>query len=70
MNVCLAHFVVDAEATVDDLQWVFSQTLANIVVVSYRDWKDKDHTVERMLEQAVHTSLVEDVYRDAAFTAN
>ena len=54
MNVCLAHFVVTAEATVDDLQCLFSQTLANIVVVSYHDWKDKDHTVERALEQAVY----------------
>ena len=54
MNVCLAHFVVIAEATVDDLQCLFSQTPANIVVVSYHDWKDKGHTVERTLEQAVH----------------
>ena len=38
MNVCLAHFVVTAEATVDDLQCLFSQTLANIVAVSYDDW--------------------------------
>ena len=53
MNVCLAHFVVDAEATVDDLQWLFSQTLANIVVVSYQDWS-KWQAVERTLEQAVH----------------
>ena len=53
MSVCLAHFVVTAEATVDDLQCLFSQTPANIVVVSYHDWKDKDHTVERTLEQAV-----------------
>ena len=54
MNVCLAHFVVTAEATVDDLECLFSQTPANIVVVSYHDWKDKDHTVERTLEQAAH----------------
>ena len=47
-------FVVTAEATVDDLERVFSHTLANIVVVSYQDWKDKCHTVERALEQAVH----------------
>ena len=53
MNVCLAHFVVDAEATVDDLQWLFSQTPANIVVVSYQDWS-KWQAVERTLEQAVH----------------
>ena len=54
MSVCLAHFVVTAEATVDDLECLFSQTLANIVVVSYHDWKDNGHTVERTLEQAVH----------------
>ena len=54
MNVCLAHFVVTAEATVDDLECLLSQTPANIVVVSYHDWKDKGHTVERALEQAVH----------------
>ena len=53
MNVCLAHFVVDAEATVDDLQWLFSQTPANIVVVSYQDLS-KWQAVERTLEQAVH----------------
>ena len=54
MSVCLAHFVVTAEATVDDLECLFSHTPANIVVVSYQDWKDKCHTVERTLEQAVH----------------
>ena len=54
MNVCLAHFVVTAEATVDDIERLFSHTLANIVVVSYQDWKDKGHTVERTMEQSVH----------------
>ena len=53
MSVCLAHFVMTAEATVDDLERLFSYTPANIVVVSYHDWKDKGHTVERTLEQAM-----------------
>ena len=38
MSVCLAHFVVTAEATVDDLERLFSYTPSNIVVVSYQDW--------------------------------
>ena len=53
MSVCLAHFVVIAEATVDDLECLFSYTPANIVVVSYQDWS-KWQAVERTLEQAVH----------------
>ena len=52
MSVCLAHFVVTAEATVDDLERLFSYTLANIVVVSYQDWS-KWQAVERTLEQAM-----------------
>ena len=35
INVTIAHFVVTTEATLDDLVWLLSQTLANIVVVSY-----------------------------------
>ena len=53
MSVCIAHFVVTAEATVDDLERLFSYTLANIVAVSYQDWS-KWQAVERTLEQAVH----------------
>ena len=53
MSVCIAHFVVTAEATVDDLESLFSYTPANIVVVSYHDWKDEGRTLERTLEQAV-----------------
>ena len=49
MSVCLAHFVVTAEATVDDLECLFSYTLANIVVVLYHDWKDEGRTLERTL---------------------
>ena len=53
MSVCIAHFVVTAEATVDDVESLFSYTPANIVVVSYHDWKDEGRTLERTLEQAM-----------------
>ena len=53
MSVCLAHFVVTAEATVDDLERLFSCTPSNLVVVSYQDWSNW-RAVEGTLEQAMH----------------
>ena len=53
MSVCLAHFVVTAEATVDDLERLFSYTPSNLVVVSYQDWSNW-RAVEGTLEQAMH----------------
>ena len=41
VNVTIAHFVVTTEATLNDLVWLFGQTLANIVVVSYDVWLEK-----------------------------
>ena len=53
MSVCLAHFVVATEATVDDLERLFSYTPSNLVVVSYQDWSNW-RAVEGTLEEAMH----------------
>ena len=65
MSVCIAHFVVTAEATVDDLQCLFSQTLANIVVVSFDDWTEEDPSTPGTVEEAVQTLHGKDRLWDA-----
>ena len=61
----LAHFVVTTEATVADLVWLFSKTLANIVVISFDDWTEEDPSTPGMVEEAVQTLNGKDRLWDA-----
>ena len=53
INVTLAHFVVTTDATVDDFEWLFSKTPANLVVVSYDLWEEESHEISKKVRRAV-----------------
>ena len=53
ISVILAHFVVAADVSVDDLQWLFQATPANVVVVSYDVWREDNPSISFKLETAV-----------------
>ena len=48
----MAHYVLTADAAVDDLANLCLRTLANIVVVSYDEWKGPNSTARATLGAA------------------
>ena len=41
------------DATVDDIEWLFSKTPANLVVVSYDLWEEESHEISKKVRRAV-----------------
>ena len=49
----------------DDLAWLFSKTIANVVVVSFDDWTEEDPSTPGKVEEAVQILNGEDSSWDA-----
>ena len=48
-----------------NLAWLFSNTIANIVVVSFDDWTEKDPSAPGMVDEAVQALHGKDRLWDA-----